>query len=421
MKIVSFAFLVLMSVSAYLSAEPVSENQLDSLLSVSGLASDIDSMPEMFASTMQGTKAKNDNINDEQVAALVALIKKVINPSFFNEQIKRELAAELSQEDLIQLMAWYESDVGREITLAEEVASTDEGYANMASNAQNIMANSPLVARARQIDIAMNATQQLYTSTKNIGITMYAATSKIDNPNVAVNIVDFSAVLDSQKAEVLNSIEEQITLFIAHSLQDVDDEKIQQYITFLNSPSGKKFVLGSIAGLNTAFEKAMQTFVESINLLFEENEWRLADFLTISPSDDQDLTLQTFPQLELENETLAAWTGDELNFFYNIALQNTEFTTAQFWTSFKKQLRNSADARKVELIHEGEFVTNQGANVEFKIYMWSEDGKAYAQVVNLLYNDSYRYLLQAFPLEITYLQELSVRNVKIMKTLKLAQ
>jgi hypothetical protein len=52
--------------------------------------------------------------------------------------------------------------------------------------------------------------------------------------------------------------------------------------------------------------------------------------------------------------------------------------------------------------------------------MWSEDGKAYAQVVNLLYNDSYRYLLQAFPLEITYLQELSVRNVKIMKTLKLA-
>jgi hypothetical protein len=283
------------------------------------------------------------------------------------------------------------------------------------------MANSPLVARARQIDIAMNATQQLYAITKNIGITMYAATSKIDNPNVAVNIVDFSAVLDSQKAEVLNSIEEQITLFIAHSLQDVDDEKIQQYITFLNSPSGKKFVVGSIAGLNTAFEKAMQTFVESINLLFEENEWRLADFLTISPSDDQDLTLQTFPQLELENETLAAWTGDELNFFYNIALQNTEFTTAQFWTSFKKQLRNSADARKVELIHEGEFVTNQGANVEFKIYMWSEDGKAYAQVVNLLYNDSYRYLLQAFPIEISYLQELSVRNVKIMKTLKLAQ
>jgi hypothetical protein len=267
MKIASFAFLVLMSLSAYLSAEPVSGNQLDSLLSVSGLTSDIDSMPEMFASTMQGTKA--NNINDEQVAALVALIKKVINPSFFNEQIKRELSAELSQEDLIQLMAWYESDVGREITLAEEVASTDEGYANMASNAQNIMANSPLVARARQIDIAMNATQQLYTITKNIGITMYAATSKIDNPNVAVNIVDFSAVLDSQKAEVLNSIEEQITLFIANSLQDVDDEKIQQYITFLNSPSGKKFVVGSIAGLNTAFEKAMQTFVESINLLFE--------------------------------------------------------------------------------------------------------------------------------------------------------
>jgi len=49
-------------------------------------------------------------------------------------KLKRELAAELSQEDLIQLMAWlWVRCWPRKITLAEEVASTEKVTPNMAS------------------------------------------------------------------------------------------------------------------------------------------------------------------------------------------------------------------------------------------------------------------------------------------------
>lgn len=420
MRITLFAFIALFSLSNPLLAEPINENQLDKLLIASGLASDLDSMPEMFASTLHEAKAQNININDQQVEALTTLINKIISPSFFKSHIKRELVTDLTQNDLVNLLTWYESDVGREITLAEELASSDEAYIEMANNTQTIMENTALVSRAKQIDIAMNASQQLYAITKNIGITMYAATSKINKPSVTVNITDFSAVLESQKTAVLQSIEDQITLFISYSLQKVDDVKIQQYIAFLNSSSGKKFVNGSISGLNTAFAQSMQTFVEAVNLLFEEEEWQLAEFLTFSVLEEQDLTLQKFPQLEIDEITLAAWSGDELNFFYNIAQQNNTLSTEEFWSSFKEQLKTSADEHKIDLIHEAKFVTQQGANVEFKIYIWAEDGEAYAQVANLVYNGKYRYLMQAFPLDITDLDATSVRNIKIMQAVKLA-
>jgi len=63
------------------------------------------------------------------------------------------------------------------------------------------------------------ANQQLYAITKNIGITMYAATSlKLIILKWQSIYVDFSAVLTRKKQEVLNSNSKAKTLFIAHSL-----------------------------------------------------------------------------------------------------------------------------------------------------------------------------------------------------------
>ena len=255
--------------------------------------------------------------------------------------------------------------------------------------------------------------------TRNVSLAMYASNAKINEPTLALDLANLNSLYDQQKTQTIQVIQDQMLLYIAYSMQDIDDDKVQQYIDFLASTVGTKFVNATLRGLNSGFTKSVSTLVESIDLVFHSDDWRIDQFLTFSPPSDEDLTFQAFPELDINVETIAGWTGDDLNFFYNTAQQNANASVADFWASFNSILKKSADRKKVELVHEGTFTTNYGDNVEFKILMWREGGEVYTQIVNLIDNGSYRYMLQAFPLDIAYLEKASIRNVNIIKSMKL--
>jgi arsenate reductase-like glutaredoxin family protein len=422
MKFMQFCYLIVLLcfISITVSADELSQQDLEGLLEISGVTSDINSFPDLFTNAIKELKTQNNNISDEQFSKLLLLTEQSFPPPVFIESINKQLQMGLNKDDLNSLMAWYRSPLGREITSAEEAASSDEAYEAMAKNAQNLLANKRLVERAKQIDLAMNASQLLFTITKNSGVAMYAATNKINEPTANINVTDFTAVIEAQKQEMLDSIQNQIVLMISYSLQSIEDDKIQQYVAFLNSASAKKFVNATLTGLDKAFESSIYQFVDDLGAMFQEQLWPLAEFLSIVPPQDQDLTLQAFPELEIDHDILAAWEGEQLQFIYDVTLQNSQLNSENYWRSFIKKLKASSDDKKVDLIHEGVFVTDAGDNVEFKILMWSEKGEPYAQIVNLIKNEKYSYSVAAIPMDLNALQAISIRNVKVMKAVKLA-
>lgn len=401
-------------------AELSDDERFNELLQVSGVAKTVDNIPQMFVASAQSIASQNKNVEVPHTDALVAIIEQAVKPALFTQEIVNALQKDITADDLTAITAWYTSDAGKEITLAEVAAGSETAQIEMRNSATSLMQNDALVALAQQINIATNAGQQLYSISRSVGITMYATNTKLNEPTVALDLLALNTALDAQKAETMQAIEAQMLLFIAYSMQDIDADKVDKYIQFLNSEAGSKFVKGALSGLNAGFNKTVGTLVESINLVFDSDDWRIDTFLTFSPPEDEDLTFQAFPELDLNQETIAAWSGDDLNFFYHTVQQNTGVSTGAFWDSFQQTLQNAADRKKVELIHQGTFTTNTGDNVEFKIFMWREQEEVYTQIVNLIDNGNYRYAMQAFPLDISYLENASIRNVKIIKGMNLA-
>ena len=104
------------------------------------------------------------------------------------EGIKSELAPSMTEEEIEVLLLWYESDIGKEITLAEERASTAEAYQKMMLEAQSLLSNSKLIESAQRIDLLMGATENALLLQEFTGVALYQSMMTLLYPNEPLNL-----------------------------------------------------------------------------------------------------------------------------------------------------------------------------------------------------------------------------------------
>jgi len=264
------SLLIMLFVTSIVWAGDITDPSLEKLLALSGLNKQIAELPGLVLAGMEQARRQGFSISDAEFGEMQEPIKGAFRPSEILSTIGIEIKNNISESEAIDLLAWYESDLGRMITKAEENASTPAAYQEMIREAQTLLADEKRVNIAKHVDRLMNSTDMAMQVQEKTGIAVFSAVFTVMNPGQPINIEAFKDQMSAQEHQLRKNIEQLVILSLVYSYKDIDDAYIEKYIKFLERTNTKKFNESIINSMMNALNQSIDTMAKSLAVVFKK-------------------------------------------------------------------------------------------------------------------------------------------------------
>lgn len=238
-----------------------SEDKVDQLLRLSGLKEQVQEVPKQIAVGLE--QGMNESTAEQAVFAPSDLqeIKQIavreFQPTELMSDIRQSVISNLSEYDIERLLAWYRSDIGKQITEAEKYASTVQGAQEMAQQAQSLLQTSPRLNSARKMDRLTGSSDMIVEISEFSMIATMGSMMAITKPCKArifekakENIVQLRPMMQE------NAHNYALASFL-FTYQNINDRAFNQYIEFLDTDYAQRFH----RVVNDAFMDALKTSI----------------------------------------------------------------------------------------------------------------------------------------------------------------
>jgi len=264
--------IVMSSFVSSLSYADVSDESINKLLDLSGLTMQVDQFPGLIKAGMEQAKQQSGQIPDAEYSSMVNSADKSIVPSEIIEEIRVSLKKTIDEKEAQKLLAWYESDLGKEITHAEESASTPEAYQQMMQSAQSLLANPERVAFANRFDALVGATDMAMGIQEHTGIAVYSAIMTAMQPGTPLNIEPFKAQMDAESVQTRATVKQMVTISFVYSYKNIGTDNLKKYETFLNDVTTMKFNKTIIDSMNKGLESSVSKWADALAKIFRNKK-----------------------------------------------------------------------------------------------------------------------------------------------------
>ncbi len=251
-------------------AQDITKDSLDKLMALSGLNRQVAQFPGMVWAGVEQARQQRSPIPDEEFREMRGPIEGAFKPSEILSTISTEIKSNISESEARDLLDWYESDVGRRITKAEENASTPAAYQEMLREAQSLLADEERVKFAKRIDRLVNATDTTMQLQEKTGTAAFTAISEAMNPDRQVDIEAFKAQMAAQEQQTRANIEQLVIVSFVYSYKGIDTGSIEKYIKFLERRSTRKFNDSAIRGMEHAFTQSIDKMAKSLAIVLKK-------------------------------------------------------------------------------------------------------------------------------------------------------
>lgn len=262
---------ILLCLSTLCYAE-VSDESLNKILDLSGLTKQVNQLPGVIKSGMEQAKQQGTPMPDAEYDLLVMSADQSILPTEILADIRSSLKETISEEEAKHLLVWYESDLGKEITNAEESAATPEAYQQMMQSAESLLENTELIEYAVRLDTLLGATDMALDLQEHTGIAVYSAIMTAMQPDTPLDIESFKARMDAESAQTHEAVEQMVIISMAYTYQKIEMDKLIKYEAFLNEPTTKKFSKAVEGSLNQAIKTSISKWADTLALLFKSKK-----------------------------------------------------------------------------------------------------------------------------------------------------
>lgn len=259
-----FLAAVFFFISSLSYAEVSSDESLNELLDLSGLTMQVNQFPLLIKAGMAQAKQQGTNIPEELYSSLVSSVDATIVPTVIIEEIRVSLRESVSEKEAQKLLTWYKSDLGKEITLAEEGASTPEAYQDMMKTAQELMTDEERVAFAKRVDNLLGATDMAMGIQEHSSIAVYSAIMTAMNPDAPLNIEPYKAQINSARAQMRTAMEKMLIVSLIYSYKNIETEKLTKYEAYLSDETTMKFNKVIMSSMNGGFESSVVKWADVI-------------------------------------------------------------------------------------------------------------------------------------------------------------
>jgi hypothetical protein len=242
---------------------------LDKLLVLSGLTDQIEQFPKLMKDGMQEAKGEGSSLSDSAYALILASIDQTILPSAIIVIVREALSIELSSTGAEQLLKWYESDLGRQITQAEADSSTADADNKILALESRLLANTERLGFAQRFDQLLGATDMNVELQKHSSVAIFSAMMTAAHPEQIVDISPFVDQIEALSEASRPVIKNDIMLAFIYAYQDIETKKLEKYESFLNEESSKKFNSIVVKSMSAAIELSISKWATSLASIFQ--------------------------------------------------------------------------------------------------------------------------------------------------------
>ncbi|NIO07562.1 MAG: hypothetical protein GTO40_05960 [Deltaproteobacteria bacterium] len=260
----SASFLFLLVVFGHAWSEEIKPESFEKLMALSGLQKQVAEFPGMVRAGFEQARERGTPMGKGDYEEVITSIDAAFRPSRILKSIGSQARRSLSESEARDLLIWYESDLGKRITRAEEMASTPAAYQEMIRDARSLLADHERVQIAQELDRLLNATNMAMRLQKDAGIAVFIAVSRIVNPGQPVQLDAFRAQMLAQEEELRRNVELLVIVSFVYSYRDIKIENLEKYVAFNKRPNTKRFNESVIRGMQYALSQSIDRMADSL-------------------------------------------------------------------------------------------------------------------------------------------------------------
>ena len=228
------------------------------LLQNSGLAAQLKSFPRQVEQDLAQAQGR---LPDELLNALRAAAKESFSPAAMHDDLVRGIAARLTVGEMRKALVGLDTDLGRRMTRAEELASESLTPETVQAYAEG-MKRRPLPAKRSELIAGLATATKAVEGTANIveGVALGIAVG-MDSMQPAQKRQGVSALSEQLRQsmppeQIREAIGTMTPVMYAYTYRDVSDADLEAYLAFNRSNSGARYNEAMMGALTEALAKA---------------------------------------------------------------------------------------------------------------------------------------------------------------------
>lgn len=265
-----FTFLVLMTSAASVAATEA-EDAIDLLMEKSGLTEQVQSIPLAMKEGMTMAQQQSQAIPDPVFQAMLRSADRAFVTEEILTSLREALNTSLEPAQVEELLEWYNSPLGMEITQVEQENTGVDAQERMMSQADKLLADQQRVKFARKLDKLFGATDMVMDLQQYTGMAVLSALVIANQPNAPVDMTALNRQISNQIEATRPAVEQGIILSLLYSYQGIEMSKLDLYEDFLMEPNTRHFNGVVLDSLNQSLEQGIEEFAKSLANLLGSN------------------------------------------------------------------------------------------------------------------------------------------------------
>jgi hypothetical protein len=218
------------------------------LFTKSGLERQVGQIPAALALGLEQARQQGAPVDAKFLQAWAEAVPNTYKAEKLLTFIDEGLQKLLTPEDERALLAHYNSPLGRRITALEIKNSDLQAKAEAEAYAQKLLADpsahADRLARYQEIDKAVGGTTMAVEMAMGMQLALQVGMISAMNGPKDFDIPAIKAALEKTRFAVAQQIASMVLTSFAYTYRDLSNKELNAYLTFLNSPAGKKFSVG---------------------------------------------------------------------------------------------------------------------------------------------------------------------------------
>ena len=235
----------------------------DQLIATSGFASLAIQLPQHFY------RGISDAADFEKPAAankveLLNSAEAAFKQADIQHQIALAVSRALSEQDIQQLMQWYQSPTGKKISQAQAHAASEEGFSAMMAPVNNLLDQEQLLELAQVMDKQLNFVEFIVDLQEYQAFAEYSAVRSFRQQ--ALNIDGFNERMKRRRNEMKFNAEQLVMISLAYAFRNVSAADIQAYEHFLQQPLTQLYLKAAMRGLEVGKQQMVKHWLDNVDL-----------------------------------------------------------------------------------------------------------------------------------------------------------